>query len=65
MFINRYIDKEDIYIYIHNCTLMELEGFMLTEANQRKTNAVYFHLYVKYKKNKIQANITEQKQTHR
>ena len=28
---------------------MELEGFMLTEANQRKTNAVYFHLYMKYK----------------
>ena len=25
---------------------------MLTEANQRKTNAVYFHLYVKYKKKK-------------
>ena len=39
---------------------MELEGFMLTEANQRKINAVYFHLYVKYKKkNTSEYNRTE------
>ena len=29
----------------------DLEGIMLSEIRQRKTNTVCFHLYVKYKKN--------------
>ena len=32
---------------------------MLTEANQRKTNAVYFHLYMKYKTKTSEYNRTE------
>ena len=29
----------------------DLEGIMLSEIRQRKTNTACFHLYVKYKKN--------------
>ena len=31
-------------------TWMDLEGIMLSEIGQRKTNAVWFHLYVETKK---------------
>ena len=42
---------------------MDLEGTMLSEINQRKTNTVCYHLYMESKKyNKL--NITEKKQTH-
>ena len=42
---------------------MNLEGTMLNEISQRKTNARWFHLYVESKnQNKQQA---KQKQTHR
>ena len=37
---------------------------MLSTVRQRKTNTVYFHLYVESKKIK-QTDVTKQKQTHR
>ena len=43
---------------------MYLEGIMLSEVSQRKTNTVCFPLYVESKKIK-QENIIKQKQTHR
>ena len=47
-------------------TWIDLEGIMLSEISQtRKTNAVWYHLYVESKKyNKI-VNITKKKQTQR
>ena len=45
-------------------TWMDLEGAMLNERSQRKTNTVCFHLYVETKKQNKRSNITKQKQTH-
>ena len=45
---------------------MELEGIMLSEINQRKTNTEWFYLYVESKKTKqTKTNITRQKQSPR
>ena len=44
---------------------MDLEGIMLSEVNQRKTNTICFHLYVESKKLNNGIYITKQKQTHR
>ena len=46
---------------------MDLEGVtvMLNEISQRKTNAVWYHLYVEPAKYNILVSITEKKQTHR
>ena len=41
-------------------TWMDLEGTMLSEISQRRTNTVCYHLYVESKKIK-QMNITKQK----
>ena len=62
MSINRQLDKEDVYIdsgillgHKKNeilpfvTTRMDLEGIMLNETSQTKTNTV-FHLYVESKK---------------
>ena len=39
---------------------MDLQGIMLSEINQRKTNTVLFHLYVESKKqNKYNRRETE------
>ena len=38
---------------------------MLSEISQRKTNTVWYHLYVESKKYNKQMNITKQKQIHR
>ena len=46
-------------------TWMDLEGIMLSEVSQTKTNAVWYHLYVKSKKQNKLVNITQKKQTHR
>ena len=46
-------------------TWMDLEGIMLSEISQRKTNTVWYHLYVESKKYNKQMNITKQKQIHR
>ena len=59
------MDKEDV-VYIYNGILlshkkkneilpfaamwMDLEGIMLSEIRQRKTNTVCYHLYVESKK---------------
>ena len=43
---------------------MDLEGIMLSEISQRKTNTVWYHLYVESKKYNKLVNITKQKQTH-
>ena len=42
---------------------MDLEGIMLSELRERKTNTVCFHLYVESKKQNKQQ--IKQKQTHR
>ena len=34
----------------HAATLMDLEGVMLSEMRQQKTNIIWSHLYVEYKK---------------
>ena len=63
--INRWMDKEAVvyvstmeyYLAIKNneilpsvATWMDLEGIMLSEISQRKTNPLLYHLYVKSKK---------------
>ena len=46
-------------------TWMDLEGIMLSETSQRKTNSVWYHLYVKSKNYNKLVNITQKKQTQR
>ena len=46
-------------------TWMDLGSIMLSEINQRKTNTVWFHLYMEYEKYSKLVNITKKKQTHR
>ena len=46
-------------------TWMDLEGIMLSEISQRKTNAVGCHLYVESKKYNKLVNKTKKQQTHR
>ena len=47
-------------------TQMDLEIIILSEVNQRKTNIIWYHLYVEPKKKMIQMNLfAKQKQTHR
>ena len=46
-------------------TWMDLEMIILSEVSQTKTNIIWYHLYVEFKK-MIQMNLfTKQKQTHR
>ena len=74
---NRCMEKEDV-VYIHNgillshkkneilpvaATLMDLENIMLREVSRRKTNTVWYHVYVESKKSYKQMYIAEQKQT--
>ena len=67
-----------IYIYTHYpaikkkneilpfaATWMNLEGIMLSEISQRKTNIVWYHLYLESKKYNKLVNITDKKQTQR
>ena len=42
-----------------------LRGLMLSEISQRKTNTVWFHLYMESKKQNKGTNIPKQKQSHR
>ena len=71
------MEKEDV-VYIHNgillshkkneilpvaATLMDLENIMLREVSQRKTNTVWYHVYVESKKSYKQMYVAEQKQT--
>ena len=44
---------------------VELEGVMLSETSQRKTNTVWYHFYVESKNYKELVHITEKKQTHK
>ena len=47
-------------------TWMDLEGIMLSEISQRKTNTVLYHsIQVESKKYNKLVNITKKKQTHR
>ena len=46
-------------------TWVDLEGIMLSEISQRKTNAVKYHLYVESKKYNKLVNKTKEKQIHR
>ena len=45
--------------------IMDLEGIILSEICQRKTNTIWYHLYVEYKKYNKQVNITKKKQALR
>ena len=40
---------------------MDLEGLMLSEINWRKTNNVWYHLYVESEKYNKLVNITKEK----
>ena len=42
---------------------MNLEGIMLSDISQRKTNTVWYHFYVKYEKYNKLVNKTEKKLT--
>ena len=44
---------------------MDLEGIMLNERSQAKTDTVCYHLYVESKKYNKLVNIEKKKQTHR
>ena len=72
MSIDRWMDKEDV-VHIHNVILlshkkneimpfettgMDLEILVLNEVGQRKTNIVWYRLYVESKKI-IQMNLFE------
>ena len=46
-------------------TWMYLEGIMLSEISQRKTNTVWYHLCVESKKYNKLVNIRKKKQTHK
>ena len=43
---------------------VELEGIMLREISQRKTNTACYHLYVESRIQSKQMNMANQKQTH-
>ena len=77
MSINRGMDKEDL-VHMYNgillshknneimsfaTTWMGLEIIILSEVRQRKTNIIFYQLYVESKK-RIQMNLLA-KQTHR
>ena len=76
--IARWMDKENA-VYVYNrillshkkneimpfaATWMDLEGIMLSEISQRKTNTVWYHLYMESKKCNRLVNITKRKKTH-
>ena len=44
---------------------MDLEGILLSEINQTKTNTVCYHLYVESKKENKLVNVAIKKQTYR
>ena len=46
-------------------TWMDLEGIVLSEVSQTKTNTVWYHLYVESKEYNKLVNITRKKQTQR
>ena len=46
-------------------TWMDLEGIMLSEINQRKSNTIPYYLYVESKKYNKLVNKTKKKHTHR
>ena len=45
-------------------TWMDLEGIMLLEVRQRKTNTIRYHLYVESKKYNKLVYITKKQRTH-
>ena len=57
------IKKKEILLLA--ATWMELEGIMLSEISQRKTNTVWHHLYVESRKYNKPVNTTKKKQTRR
>ena len=46
-------------------TWMDLEGIMLSEISQRKSNTISYYLYVESKKYNKLVNKTKKKHTHR
>ena len=51
------IKKEEILPFV--TTWLDLEGIMLSEINQRKTNTVLLDSYVEYKKKKSKPTNTD------
>ena len=72
---DRWMDKEDVYIHTTEyysaikrneifpfaMTWMELESIMLSEVSHRKTNTIWFHSYVEFKKQTKGEKETNQK----
>ena len=62
--MDRWMDKEKIHTISHTnnkilpfvTTQMVLEGIMLSEISQRKTNTVWSHLYIESKKQRNKQN---------
>ena len=54
------IQKNEILLFA--ATQMDLESIMLSDIRQRKTNAVWYHLYVESKKYSILVNATKKNQ---
>ena len=66
IFIKKYysaIKKKDILPFM--TTWIDLEGIMLREIRQRKTNTIWFHSYRESKQQNKWTIIIKQKQTHR
>ena len=60
---NSTIKKNEILPFA--ATWMDLEGIMLSEISQRKTNTVWYNLYVESKKYNKLVNVVKQRQNHR
>ena len=59
------IKKNEIMPFFIRLEIIRLEIITLSEVSQRKTNIIWYHLYVESLK-MIQINLfTKQKQTHR
>ena len=76
MSINKQMDKEDMVhiqwtllshkkdqILTYGAKGMDLDGIMLSEISQTKTNTIWYHLYVESKKYNKLVNITKKQQT--
>ena len=59
----KYKKKNEILLFA--TTWIDLEGIILSEISQRKTNTICYHFYVESKNESKLVNITQEIQTHR